>query len=565
MSSAIHTATPDNTQANYSAPTWGFYLCLLLLLGLGLGTPALTGSENRWADIARNMVENGDAFHPIINGVIYFDKPLGSYWLVVVASWFTGNIDELAARLPSVLAALLVLWSTFYLARQLWNRQIAWLSLWLTMTCYGFLFWARTASADLINVGFTVLAVAWFIQHRDKTNLLSYATFHVICAVGSQMKGLTAWVVPCVMIAPYIVRDNRWRTHLNVSHVIGGLIGLAVFAVPYLLSALAPLPPHVALPEHGLSGVGLLIRENFVRFVAPFDHKDPIYSYLYQIPRILFPWSLLFIGSFIYFIRHYRQLAVENKWLLESIVLVFLFFTLSGSRRWYYILPILPLCMIQIAVFFHTEGANRLRTVISVLTAIILLLLALALLALPGVAIAMNMTVPAGFWLTSILTLLGCGFIAAMHYRGSIVFPTKAVAGYMSPTPLLSGVLLMALVFAVVLPTFDQFREEKPFSMRLAARLGLQGHVAFYQHTNETVVFYLHHHDTVPVVKTADEFLSLWNDNRSTIFVTTKEHEQSFLTLIPPSLTGTIVDAYALQPWDNNESDSDLVAYQFTE
>ena len=47
------------------------------------------------------------------------------------------------------------------------------------------------------------------------------------------------------------------------------------------------------LPNHDLSGLELVWRENIVRVFMPFDHKDPIYSYLYNLPRILAPWTLL--------------------------------------------------------------------------------------------------------------------------------------------------------------------------------------------------------------------------------------------------------------------------------
>ena len=45
-----------------------------------LGVNSFFRSEDRWAEIVREMLLTGDWFHPAIDFVIYFDKPLLSYW-----------------------------------------------------------------------------------------------------------------------------------------------------------------------------------------------------------------------------------------------------------------------------------------------------------------------------------------------------------------------------------------------------------------------------------------------------------------------------------------------------
>src|SRR6266852_6298201 len=72
-----------------------------------LSERALWSEEVRWAQIPREMVQTGNYLWPTINGRTYYDKPLGSYWLVLLASLFTGGVDETSARLPSALSGLL--------------------------------------------------------------------------------------------------------------------------------------------------------------------------------------------------------------------------------------------------------------------------------------------------------------------------------------------------------------------------------------------------------------------------------------------------------------------------
>src|SRR5690348_16773573 len=83
-----------------------FWLCACVFLFFYLGATTPWQSEDRWLQVALEMVESGNYFLPTINGTVYFDKPLLGYWLVVLFGPFTGGINEWSLRLPSAFAAL---------------------------------------------------------------------------------------------------------------------------------------------------------------------------------------------------------------------------------------------------------------------------------------------------------------------------------------------------------------------------------------------------------------------------------------------------------------------------
>src|SRR5437899_502918 len=88
---------------------WGVLGVLLLgavLFVARLGERSLWSEEARWAQIPREMKQTGDYLAPTINGRPYYDKPLGSYWLVLLAALPYGSVNEDAARLPCALSAL---------------------------------------------------------------------------------------------------------------------------------------------------------------------------------------------------------------------------------------------------------------------------------------------------------------------------------------------------------------------------------------------------------------------------------------------------------------------------
>src|ERR1700676_3142745 len=113
MVSASAPRTPVASQ-HAASDNSGFGLragCVLILSAIlffaRLGARALWSSEFRWAEIAREMIVTHNYFWPTINGHVYYDKPLGSYCLIIFSTPFTGGLNEAATRLPSAIAGLL--------------------------------------------------------------------------------------------------------------------------------------------------------------------------------------------------------------------------------------------------------------------------------------------------------------------------------------------------------------------------------------------------------------------------------------------------------------------------
>src|SRR2546421_241953 len=102
-------AQSEQDPAAYRSIDWrlvglGVAAATAILFFSRLGARALWSSEFRWAEIAREMIRSGNYFWPTINGRPYYDKPLGSYWLVLAATSVTGGLNETAARLPCAVA-----------------------------------------------------------------------------------------------------------------------------------------------------------------------------------------------------------------------------------------------------------------------------------------------------------------------------------------------------------------------------------------------------------------------------------------------------------------------------
>lgn len=500
----VTTALPRDTDANERKQALLFWGIACFLLFWILGCRELWASEGRWAEITREMFLNQNFFHPTINGQAYFDKPLLTYWLVAIASFLPpGGLNEWAVRLPSALAALLTLWATRRLGCRLWSKKVGHTAGWLLLSTYGLLFWGRTGAADMENLATVMLATLWFFSRRNKLNFKTFLVFYLICFVGAHTKGLPAVVIPVLVLVPDMIRENRWKSLLKWPHLLALAAGLAVYSLPFLYADLTK-------GNYGESGLLLMIRENVIRFFKPFDHKGPIYLYFYYLPILLVPWSPLIVTAIIWLARSYRKLDRPTRWLGEAAALIFLFFSASGSRRGYYILPILPFCALIGAIFLHHAHAEKWQRIADkIQNAVILLPAALAILvaaAFPLFSKRSPFIPPPGLRLTTFL-LGTAALVIWLLLRGKRFnqLPKKLYLPARLTPLLFPGLLLIGGYFCCQQPYLDSYRTERGFSHQLKQKTnGIPPtQIAFFRSPPASILFYLAPTGPVTTVWTA--------------------------------------------------------------
>src|SRR5262249_25447382 len=81
---------------------------------------------------------------------------------------------------------------------------------------------------------------------------------------------------------------------------------------------------------------------NVVRFAAPFDHVKPVWSYLPQLALGLLPWGLLVFPLTAWLCRPNGHGPGTLGFALAAFLWGLIFFSLSGSKRPVYLVPLLP-------------------------------------------------------------------------------------------------------------------------------------------------------------------------------------------------------------------------------
>jgi 4-amino-4-deoxy-L-arabinose transferase-like glycosyltransferase len=482
-----------------------------LIFFLRLGARALWSSEGRWAEIVREMRLTGRYFWPTINGHLYFDKPLLSYWFIVVTSWFTGTISETTARIPSALAGLLGVALTIVLGRRLYDRATAALAAFVLATSYSYVFFSRHASADVETVTGALAAIALFAANCRRPDGWWLFGLWPVMAITSLTKGLIGFALPLAVIGLYSLLEDGWRglvlhlTHgplhgrwrwlhqrlrwlFNLKTPLAAALGLFIYWVPFAISQAR---------NHSEAGLYMVFRENVVRYFAPFDHRGPVYLYVPVIFALMAPWSVLLPAALMQ--RHHVLADEERRDGLRTDLLAltyfwgtFAFFTLSRSRRSYYLLPILPAAALLVARLLREPTASLWAPARRVMK------LAYGLLAVTALAGGIIYLMPpafrpgrlrllppaprqAAFVILWLIVLAGIGF-AVRKLNGARIALSAGLLAY-------AGMLYL---FVFAMPAAERYRTERPFAQAVRARLGDESsHLALYRLWGPGLVYYL--------------------------------------------------------------------------
>ncbi len=515
-----------------------FWASAIFMLFWSLGSRELWGSEDRWAEITREMFLSGDFFHPTINNTPYFDKPLLSYWFIAATAVVTGSLNELTTRIPSAIAGLLALWATFIMARKMWSEKAAATAAWILLTSYGFIFWARTAAADMENLTVIILAIAWYQLRKEKLGFLTYLIFYLLCFTGAHAKGLAAVAIPLIAVFADAVVFRSWKKHICISHAVAIIIGFSVYLFPFIYASMTN-------PDYGSNGLSLVFKENIQRFVNPFDHKEPFFVYFYYLPELLIPWSIIFIGAAISALHGFRRMNKNTTWLLFTALLIFLFFTASGSRRVYYIMPILPFCAILTAVMLHSDFF-RWKNIFCSVSKWLIIITSIAGIASPLACIIVErkygLSLPLILYISS--PIAGLLSISVFLKRGFISRELQAeITGSSSEVaPLILSILMLSgAFFCFQFPALTSFSTNRSTSMLLKAEISKipAANTAFFMKVPANMLFYIGRKEPFKILESTEDMKKFISENKGPkLIVSLNKYSDIIMELLPGEIKG---------------------------
>lgn len=347
--------------------------CAVLYLALAGNWLKFSRAEVFFSECAREMIVQRNMVTPLYHGQPFFDKPILTYWLIITSFKALG-VSHLAARLPSILAALTTLGITAgaasWIARSAGRgeNRVALLSAMMLGSSFMFLSFAYLCMSDMLLVMFDALTMsllfAGTVQPSQKRRDLVFWAASLSAGLAFLVKGPVGIALPAVSFLIYVLL-TRQLSLLKPRHFAVSIVTAAVVAFPWFFSAYQA--------NGSWSLAYFFFRENVQRFAgSTYDTHKPIWFMVQSLFLGYLPWSILVPPALYAFVCKARagDACRPQLFLWTWVATITLFFSLSRGKIDYYELPAYPALAILVALYLTDEKlSEKLRRGISVAVA----------------------------------------------------------------------------------------------------------------------------------------------------------------------------------------------------
>jgi 4-amino-4-deoxy-L-arabinose transferase-like glycosyltransferase len=359
----------------------GHYL-LLLLVTAALTLPNL-GAHSLWdideglnAEAAREMLVRGDWISPTFNSELRTAKPALLYWLQML-SYLALGVNELAARLPSALAAWASVLLTYELARRMFDPHTGLLAGLVLSSSIEFCLLAHAATPDAMLLVCTVLTFYAFWRGAADGGRTWFVPTGIAAGLAVLAKGPVGLLLPAMIIGLFFLWSAQWRRLADWRLAAGGM-AFALVALPWYVA--------VSVATQATFIRDFLGKHNVHRFLQPMqNHSGPLYYHLAGLLVFFAPWCVFLGATLWYALRESRAripggtlppVALRDDSIEPGVTLrrvesyrllvcwfaaYFVFFSIAATKLPNYVLPLYPALAILTARMLVQWIAGRIQ------------------------------------------------------------------------------------------------------------------------------------------------------------------------------------------------------------
>jgi 4-amino-4-deoxy-L-arabinose transferase-like glycosyltransferase len=303
-----------------------------LVVRLLLSPPIWQHGEAREGLVVQAIVYNHQWILPFRNGELPSKPPL-FHWIAAVFALIAG-FSDLVLRLPSAIAAEIVVIATFLLGRELGGRKTAWLAAGVCLGMYDIWDAGTQARVDMVLAACLTVAFVCFFYWYRYGHQLPRAGCYIAVACAVLTKGPVGVLLAGLVIGGVLGAERKlWLLKRFWSWPLAAIafgIDAGWYALAYRVGGDAFLNLQ-------------LFHENVDRFIGngSFSARHSVFTLLGWLAIRTLPWNLALLPSMLHFLRRERQDAATHllhAWWIAVVV----FFACAAGKRFVYLLPAYP-------------------------------------------------------------------------------------------------------------------------------------------------------------------------------------------------------------------------------
>jgi len=327
----------------------------------------------QYANISREMLQNQSFLQIFDQGKDYLDKPPLLFWMSSLSMYIFG-INDFAYRLPSIIMAIIAIYSTYKFTLLYYVKEIAILASLVLATSQAMFLITHDVRTDTMLMGWVILGIWQFSSWLQNRNWISFITAFVAIAFGMMTKGPIALMVPIFSFAPHFIIHKNFKLFFRWEYLIG-LVIIIFLLIPMDIGLYRQFdlhPEKVMYDKTGTSGLRFFYwTQSFGRITGEsvWHENDSIFFLFQNLLWGFLPWILFFImGLFMEVfdaIRNRFSISKSEEWIsLPGFIITYFALGISNYQLPHYIYIVLPFAAIITAKYIYSFNLKRSNNVI---------------------------------------------------------------------------------------------------------------------------------------------------------------------------------------------------------
>ena len=254
---------------------------------------------------------------------------------------------------PPALAGIGFVLATYFTGRDFFSPRVGLIAATVLATSMRVIWEARWAHIDMVLGFFFVLAIYFGVRSLlGKGGKHEILLAYVFMGLAVLAKGLIGIVLPALLLVAFALVRCDWGVIVDAKLPLG---------IPIFLLIVAPWFYLVNNATDGKWFADFIYVHHLQRYVDGAGHRQPFYYYLTTLPADFLPWTVFAIpAAFAYFpYRPLKQRPIPQLFSLWFVV-VFVFFSMSDTKRDLYLLPLLPSVALLVGNYIDDLAEGRL-------------------------------------------------------------------------------------------------------------------------------------------------------------------------------------------------------------
>lgn len=355
-------------------------VCVVTLIPFLGAAEYNTKGEPREAIVSLSMLESGDWILPRNNGGEIPYKPPFFHWCVAAVSWVFGGVNEFTSRIPSAIALIALVMSTFVFFLRRKGRDIGLITALIALLSMELHRAGGNCRVDMVLTALTVGAFYMFYRwYEQGLKGLPWIAI-LLMGLGTLTKGPVGFIIPCIVIGGFLLLKgvNFWKICWKLL-----LAAILSFVLPALWY-------YAAYQQGGQEFYDLMYEENIGRMTHSMGYESCVEPWWFNFVTLIYglvPFTLvLLLGCFSlsslkkstndsssnsssFAVKIKEGWNIFTKWLfslddvtlfsLVGAVIIIVFYCIPQSKRSVYIMPMYPFLAYFIAKFMLWLADNK--------------------------------------------------------------------------------------------------------------------------------------------------------------------------------------------------------------